>query len=181
MMMPSTSIIPQGSRRKRRRGRRSPSQTGNGATATPNRPAACITLDVVVVCGCSLLHVRARASVIARIDQLARRTARTRPCDRGPWVLVLTSTNLEGELGRQLSRALTTRCQGTLVVTEGSKENSARAALALHRLHFPSVLERERGARILVLGSARERELLCDRPPMPYRGAHAAKGAGGQP
>lgn len=165
MMMPSTSVSPQGSRRKRRHTRRPSSQAGNGATATPNRPAARITLDVVVVRGSELLHVRARASVIARIDQLTRRTDRTRPHDRGPWVLVLTSTNQEGELGRQLSRALTKRCQGTLLVTEGNQENSARAALALHRLHFPSVLERERAARILVLGSALERELLCDRPP----------------
>ena len=164
MMIPSTSVNAQGSRRKRRRSSRSPSAVGNGATATPNRPEARAILDVVVVRGNSLLHVRARASVIARIDQLARRTDRTRPRDRGPWVLVLTSTNLQAELGRQLSRVLT-RCQGTLVVTEGSQENSARAALALHRLHFPSVLERERAARILVLGSARERELLCDRPP----------------
>src|SRR5207245_2951066 len=112
MMLPSTSVSPQGSRRKRRRTRRPSSQAGNGATATPNRPAARITLDVVVVRGCELLHVRARASLIARIDPLTRRTDRTRPHDRGPWVLVLTSTNLEGELGRQLSRALAKRCQG---------------------------------------------------------------------
>ena len=152
-----------------------------GVSAGSNCTEARIILDVVVVRGSSLLHGQERASVITRIDQLARRTARTNPRNRGPWVLVFTSTNQQGELGRQLSRALTTRCQGTLVVAEGSQENSARAALALHRLHFPGVLEGERAARILVLGSAREREFLCDRPPMPYRGTHAAQGAGDVP
>lgn len=113
--------------------------------------------------------------MIERIGQLARRTVRTNPRDRGPWVLVFTSTSQQGELGRQLSHALASRCQGVLVVAEGSQENSARAALALHHLHFPGVLEIERPARILVLGGVRERELLCDQPPAQTTGV-AGKG-----
>lgn len=161
-----------------------------GVPAKPNRSDVRVILDVVVVRGSSLLRTRARASVISRIDQLARRTRRSRPRDRGPWVLVLTRTELEGELGRQLSRVLTTRCQGILVVSEGSQEETARAALALHSLHFPGVPGRERAARILVLGSTRERVLLCDRPPTqttgdaggrtPHRGTHAVEGTGGE-
>lgn len=163
MILPPTSTA-RGARRKRRRARKLPPSDRMGVSAGSNCTEARTILDVVVVRGGSLLHVRERAGVIARIDQLASRTARTHPENRGPWVLVLTSTQQQGELGRQLSRALMTRCQGILVVTEGSRENSARAALDLHRLHFPGVLEGERAARILVLNSAREREFLRDRP-----------------
>jgi hypothetical protein len=180
MLMPSTSTSPKSSRRRRRRVGRSPFPTITGAQASPHPPKVRATLDVLVVRGSSLRYGRTRSGVIARIDQLASRTARSRGCDRGPWVLVFTNSNLEAELGRQLGRALVTRCQGTVVVTEGGQENSARAALALHRLHFPGVPERERAARILVLGSTRERELLCDQPPMPYRGTRAVEGAGGE-
>lgn len=129
------------------------------------RPSTCQVIDIVVLRARWLLNTRERARVIERIDRLARHTARSHAENRGPWLLVLTSSRREAEVGRLLGCALATYCQGTLLVAEGSQEETAQAALVLHALHFPHVPARERTSCILVLGCARERELLGGRPP----------------
>ena len=128
---------------------------------TQGLPLTYIPLDVLVMHARELIGEQDRLVLFERLHRLA--SAFKRPGQRGPWLLVFAQNAQERALGSILTRALTTRCfpfQGVRVVNEGTSDQTARAALDLHRLHFSHLPEQQRGAHILILGGNRESQLL---------------------
>lgn len=118
-------------------------------------------LDVLVLHARELVGEQKRLELFQRLHRLA--STFKRPGQRGPWLLVLTHSAMERSLASILTQALTTRTlpfQGVKAVNEGNCQQSALAALDLHRLHFPHLSEQQRGMHILVLGGKRERQIL---------------------
>jgi hypothetical protein len=70
---------------------------------------------------------------------------------RGLWLLVMTHSSKERGIAYSLAQILSHWCQGVRAVEEVDRENTARAALDFHQLHFPAVSTQERPSRILVL------------------------------
>jgi hypothetical protein len=130
----------------------------------PAPSAMRMMLDVLVVNAGDLIGADGWTRTIQRINYLARRTSRTIPEHRGPWLLVMTHTRQEREQAYQLTLVLSAsgECQGVRAVVGRDGATTRRAALAFHRMHFPAVRGSERSARILVLGSAVDRALFPD-------------------
>lgn len=118
-------------------------------------------LDVLLINATDILSPERRADLLQRLHLIARRTRRS--SYHGPWVLVLTHVSAEHELARLLATTLTTRMspfQGVVAVQQRQGEKPMRIAMALHRLHFPWICHKERKQYILIMGSAREDEML---------------------
>lgn len=131
-----------------------------------------VTLDVLVVSATDLMNVQARAELLQRLSLLAHVAKTAEDSRRSTWLLLMTHTRQEGMLAFTLTGALTTAnswCSGVRVVKEHRPEETAHAAIDLHRLHYPTVPDVERAAHILVIGSAREREIFRATPLSPAR------------
>jgi hypothetical protein len=123
-------------------------QRRTGAALSPPTEAI---LDLVVINAGDLIWVSDRVRLLREIQRLAQCTTRTLPTMRGIWLLVMTHSHEECVIAYRLAQALTRWCQGVRVVKELDPENTARAAMAFHQLHFPDVGLDQRPSRILVL------------------------------
>lgn len=120
-------------------------------------------LQVLVVSATDLMATQARTERLQKMAQLAQLAKTEETSRRSTWLLLLIHSRQEGMLASTLTGVLTRAnswCRGVRTVKERTAEETARAAIDLHRLHFPEVPDTERASRILVLGSTRERDLL---------------------
>lgn len=136
----------------------------NARSVRPPAPAT-TTFDVLVINAKELCHPQTRQAHFQRIAALGQRYA-----EGNAWMLVMTHTQQEKAVAATFTRAIHNAapwCRGVRVVVEGTAQQTAQAALQLHRLHFPAVAEGMRLARILVFGSRQEQSLF----PTPSRPA----------
>jgi len=69
-----------------------------------------------------------------------------------PWVLLTIHNPREYIYAQQLADKIRRLCLAVITVKEQYPNETAAAALALHRLHFPQIPEQERKSHILLLG-----------------------------
>lgn len=128
------------------------------------KPRTHLILDILVLHAGALEGCNERLALMTRLELFARKSERSSSKFRGPWLLVMTHTPRECQLACALARALLSASprlfQGVRAVDEEDPVSTARAAIELHRLHFPHVAEGLRPARILVLGGIRDQELF---------------------
>lgn len=129
-------------------------------------PTACTaparTFDVLVISAADLIDTQSRTDLLQRIHTLMQRAEQGGAPLRGTWLLLMTHTHQERMIASTLTGALAASapwCRGVRVVEERTPEETAKAAIELHRLHYPTIPDRERLARILVVGSTKERAL----------------------
>ncbi len=126
------------------------------------------TFDVLVVSATDLIDSQTRTNLLQRIHTLMQRVEQGGTPLHSAWLLLMTHTHQERMIASTLTGALAASapwCRGVRVVEERTAEETAKAAIELHRLHYPTIPDRERLVRILVVGSTKERALTSPSPP----------------